>query len=325
MLRQRPLSHRITERLPGPWWLWVAAWALVPWINALVNLSLDEDARSAVWDEGTTLILLSYGALSLAMVVTLWGAAELARRLERLSARSGDVLEAAPSGFRATYEVGGPLVGAALMGLAFGGTTLVDDYNWWAAGVRGVTWFVLGIAIWSFLWTYALALFALDRLGRAHLKTDTINIAPDLGLRPFGDVAFLGLWLMLAWLVPVVWTGLPDVVGFVIGMTALAVGLAVFFLSLLRLHRRMVKVKNEELKLARDLYTEAYRPLRDTPTTELLEQQRNLLSAADGLEKRAQTIQEWPIDDGTLARVITIATSVVAVTIARLLLDPLGL
>jgi hypothetical protein len=57
----------------------------------------------------------------------------------------------------------------------------------------------------------------------------------------------------------------------------------------------------------------------------VLEQQRNLLSAAEGLEKRAQAIQEWPIDDRTLARVITISTSVVAVTIARLLLDPFGL
>jgi hypothetical protein len=297
----------------------------VPWINALLNLSLDEDARSAVWDEGTALIVLSYSSLSVAMVVTVWGAAALARRLERLGACIGGVLEDAPSGFRATYEVVGPLLGGALMGLAFGGTTLVDDVDWWAAAVRGVTWFVLGTAIWSFLWTYGLVLLALDRLGRAHLKADAVNIAPDLGLRPFGDLAFLGLWLMLAWLVPVVWTGLPDVVGFVIGMSALAVGLGVFFLSLVRLHRRMVEVKNDELELARDLYAEAYRPLRDTPTTETLEQQRNLLSAADGLEKRAQAIQEWPIDDGTLARVLTIATSVVAVTIARLLLDPFGL
>jgi hypothetical protein len=36
-------------------------------------------------------------------------------------------------------------------------------------------------------------------------------------------------------------------------------------------------------------------------------------------------IHEWPIDEGTLARVITIATSVIAITIGRLILDPLGL
>jgi hypothetical protein len=43
------------------------------------------------------------------------------------------------------------------------------------------------------------------------------------------------------------------------------------------------------------------------------------------LEKRAQAIHEWPIDEGILARVITIATSVIAITIGRLILDPLGL
>jgi len=271
------------------------------------------------------LIVLSYAALSLAMVVTLYGARQLAQRMELLSQGSRQILEGPASVLRSTHEVAGPLAGALLMGIAFGGTTLVEDHDWWPTLIRASTWLLLGIAIWSFLWTYGLLLLALDRLGRAHLRTDAVNVAPDLGLRPFGDIAFLGLWLMLAWLVPVVWTGLPDVVGFVIGMIALIAVLAVFFLSLTRLHRRMVEVKNDELRIARDLYAQAYEPLRHEPSVEVLEQQRNLLGAADGLEKRAQAIQEWPIDDGTLGRVITIATSVVAVTIARLLLDPFGL
>lgn len=319
----RPLSERIIERLPGRRWGWIGIWALVPWINALVNLSLDEDDRSAVWDQGTTAVVLSYAALGLAMVVTVWGAATLARRLEAL--RGADVLEGGQPMLRAGYAVTVPLVGGCLMAVAFGGTTLVEDHGWWPAVIRASTWFVLGIAIWSFLWTYGLLQFALDRFGRAHLRTNVGSVAPDLGLRPFGDVAFLGLWLLLAWLVPLVWTGLPDVVGFVIGMLALAIGLAAFFLSLYRLHQRMVDVKEEELRIARELYADAYRPVRELRTAEVLEQQRNLLGAADGLEKRAQAIQEWPIDDGTLARVVTIATSVVAVTIARLLLDPFGL
>ena len=324
MQGMHPLSERILQRLPGTTWIWIVVWALVPWVNALVNLSLEEESRSAVWDQGTTFLVLSYSALSLAMVVTLWGAAELARRIARLGDRSGDVLET-PAIARPRLEVAGPMAGALLMALVFGGTTLVADAGWWPALIRAVTWFVLGIAIWSFLWSYGSLPFALDRLGRAHLKADTVNVAPDLGLRPFGDAAFLGLWLLLAWLVPVVWTGLSDVVGFVIGMLALAIGLAVFFLSLTRLHRRMVEVKDDELAVARALYAEAYGPVRAAPTTETLEAQRNLLGAADGLEKRAQAIWEWPIGEGTLARVITIATSVVAVTIARLLLDPFGL
>jgi len=57
---------------------------------------------------------------------------------------------------------------------------------------------------------------------------------------------------VLAWLVALVLTDLPDVVGFVIGVLVLAAGLATFFLSLLRLHRQMVEIKAGELAIARD-------------------------------------------------------------------------
>jgi hypothetical protein len=87
----------------------------------------------------------------------------------------------------------------------------------------------------------------------------------------------------------------------------------------------MVEVKTGEVAIARDLYAKAYEPVRTKPTLEALESQRSLLAAADALEKRARAIHEWPIDEGILAGVITIATSVIAVTVARLILDPLGL
>jgi hypothetical protein len=76
---------------------------------------------------------------------------------------------------------------------------------------------------------------------------------------------------------------------------------------------------------ARDLYAQAYEPVRTTPSLEVLEQQHSLLSAADALEKRARAIHDWPIEEGTWAWVIGIATSVVAIAYARLILNPLGL
>jgi hypothetical protein len=87
----------------------------------------------------------------------------------------------------------------------------------------------------------------------------------------------------------------------------------------------MVEVKAGELAAARKLYAEAYEPMRTEGTLDALDRQRQLLSAADGLEQRARAIHEWPIDDGTVARVLTIATSVVAISVARLILDPIGL
>jgi hypothetical protein len=119
-------------------------------------------------------------------------------------------------------------------------------------------------------------------------------------------------------------TGLPDVVGLAVGLLVLAGGLASFVLSLYGLHRQMVEVKDDELELARQLYAEAYEPVREARTLEALDRQHTLLSAADALEKRARAIHDWPVSEGTCAWVIGIATSVVAIACARLVLRPLG-
>ena len=132
----------------------------------------------------------------------------------------------------------------------------------------------------------------------------------------------MGLWMLMMWLVPVLLTGLPDLVGVILGTLVLFGALAAFFLSLIGLHRQMIAVKASELALARDLYSQAYEPVRASPT---LERQRSLLGAAEALEKRAHAIHDWPIDEGTFARVLTITTSVVAMIVARLILEPLGL
>ena len=135
----------------------------------------------------------------------------------------------------------------------------------------------------------------------------------------------MGLWMLLVWLVPVVLTGLPDVLGFVIGIVVLVGGLVAFFFSLWGLHRQMTDVKEVEVEAARELYAKAYEPVRREPTLETLERQRSLIGAAEALEKRALSIHDWPVDQGTWAWVIGIATSVFALTLGRLILKPLGI
>jgi hypothetical protein len=321
----RPLTERLLARLPGPRALWIAVWALVPWLNAGANLLLETGSRSAIWEQSRALLLLNYAALSFAIAIALWGTRRITRRLETIgettwSSVEGDRREA----FREMNSVVGPLVASAATAYAFGFGTLLADG--WASGfLRGATWFVLGIALWTFLWTYASLALGLDRLGRARLVPQTAPIDPTLGLQPLGHVAFMGLWMVLAWLIPLVLTGLPDIVGVSIGAFVLAGALAAFFLSLLRLHRRMAEVKVDELTFVRDLYAQAYEPVRADGTLGALERQSNLLAAADALEKRTQAIHEWPMGEGTVAWVIGITTSVIAVTIARLILTPLGL
>ena len=319
----RPLTARVLAHLPGPRALWITVWALVPWANAGVNLLLDTEERSPVWEQSGTLIVLNYAALSVAVVVCVWGASRIARRVETLhEATSLDV--DATTRFREIGSVAGPLALSVAAAIAFGVSTFVTD-GWVPALVRGTTWLVLGLAVWTFVWVYGALQLGFHRLGRERLLPDAAGTDPTLGMGPFGALAGMALWMLLIWLVPLLLTGLPDVVGIVIGFAALAAALGAFFYSLYRLHRQMLEVKDRELATARSLYAEALEPVRANPTLAALDQQHGLLGAADALEKRAQGIHEWPIDEGTLARVLTITTSVIAMTIARLILDPLGL
>jgi hypothetical protein len=321
----RPASERVLGKLPGPRVLWIAAWSLVPWLNAGANLLLGSEGTSAVWEQSTVLIVLNYAALSLAVVISLWGSGRIARKVQALRTDTSNVLgRDSRIRFRGMDSVAGPLVSSIVISIVFAGTALARD-GWAAALLRGATWFVLGIALWTFLWTYASLQLGLSRLGREHLRPDAIHVDPALGLRPLGDVAFTGLWMLLVWLVPVVLTALPDIAGASVGLLVLLTGLAAFFLSLRGLHRQMVEVKAAEVAIARDLYARAYEPLRGEPTLELLERQQGLLRAADALDKRARELHEWPIDERTFARVATITTSVIAMIVGRLILDPLGL
>src|SRR5919197_5448562 len=69
----RPLTERLLARLRGPRALWIAVWALVPWLNAGANLLLETGTRSAIWEQSRALVILNYAALSLAIAVAVWG------------------------------------------------------------------------------------------------------------------------------------------------------------------------------------------------------------------------------------------------------------
>ena len=320
----RPLTERLLARLPGPRARWIVYWALVPWLDAGANLLFHTGTRSAIWEQGRTLALLNNAALSFALVIALWGTRRIARRMETIRETTWGSLEGDHDEvFRETNSVAGPLVASAATAMAFGIGALVTE-GWVSGLLRGATWFVLGVALWTFLWTYASLALGLDRLGRARLLRQTAPVDPTLGLAPLGRVAFMGVWTVLALLVPVVLTGVPGIASVLVAAFVLGAALAAFFLSLLRLHREMEEVKVAELALTRELYVQAYEPIRADATLGTLERQSDVLAAADALEKRAQAIREWPMDQGTIAWVIGITTGVIAVTIARLILTLLG-
>jgi hypothetical protein len=249
----QPLTERLLARLPGPRWIWIGVWAIVPWLNAGVNLLLGTDRTSAVWEQSTVLIVLNYAALSFASGFTLWASGRLARDLQ--SIRLASPLRANEP-FRGVSSTFGPLVGLIVADTIFAVVSLVQ-VGLAEALIRGVTWAVIGIPIWTFFWTYGSLLLGLNRLGRERLVPDAVQVDPGLGLQPLGRLAATGLWMLLIAFVPVLLTGLPDVAGVVFGMLVVAGALAAFFLSLVGLHRQMVEVKRRELAIARDLYEQA--------------------------------------------------------------------
>ena len=171
----RPLTERALAALPGAGPVWVAAWALVPWLNGAVNLVLDTQSKSAIWEQSGTLVALNYAALSFAIVLTIWGCRRIARRLEDLRGQEP---------FRELNSVAVPLLCTAATALAFGITAFLED-GVVAAVVRGVTWLIVGVPLWAFLWSYVAVQLGLYRLG-AEPVADEARMDPGLGLRPLG-------------------------------------------------------------------------------------------------------------------------------------------
>jgi len=321
-----PLTERTLARLPGPRLAWVVAWALVPWANLAVIPALGavEGGRSGV----SLVEVLNRVAVSSAVLLSLWGTARISEQLRTLRPDLAKVVEQEEPDVERLFGGIDSTVGPLLLTVAAAVVLPLDEAlrgESAAALIQAATWLVLGIPLWTAVWVYATLQLGLDRLGRGRLTLQAYRGDRSLGLRPVGSLAFTGFWMLVGSAGPMVLTSFSDVPGVVVGIGVLVAGVGLFFLSLRHLNRRMVAAKQRELDRALDLYRQAYRPIGDDPTLEMLQRQAALLSAAEALEKRAERIQEWPFDEAIFARVVTIATSVAAVIIASLILNPIGL
>ena len=322
-----PLTERILSRLPGRRLGWLLVWALVPWMNLVVVrvTGAEDGAGTGAAPAGE---VLNRAAVSCAILLSLWGAARITDELRRVRVALTKVVEQDEADVRALFRGVGSTTAPLLLTAAGVLVLPLDEAltgETLAAVIQAVTWVVIGIPLWTAVWVYLTLQLGFDRLGRGHLTLLGYRGDRSLGLRPVGRLAFTGFWMLLGSIGPLVLTNASDAPGVILGITVLLVGVGLFFLSLRRLNRRMAAVKQRELDLARDLYMRAYDKVRDQPTLEVLQGQVGLLNAAEALEKRAERIQEWPFDDATFARVVTIASSAVATIIARFLLDPIGL
>ena len=327
--RGLPLTERVLAALPKPRWIWVLGWGAVaavrPATDSIVlrQLGLPEEADQLLQRALVPNIVLGY-----IVVLALAGTSLLARGAEECEAGLGSDREDGNRGderrIRGLDNLVGPiLIAAVLTGLSSFQVsirhppmvTLVDTPIVFAVAIPIGTW----------VWVYAAVLASADRFGRRALSRQPYPTDRALGLRPLGTLAFNGFWVFAAAIVPFLLVVGRTPLDYAMGLGLFLVVLAAFVLSLWRLHRRMVEVKEEHLATARALYAEAYAPLRQMPTLETLDQQRSLLSAAQALEKRAESILEWPIDERVITRVVPIATGATATIVARLILSRFGL
>lgn len=323
--RTVPLTERILSGLPGPRSAWVVAWGLVPWLNLAVVWA----SGTSSWSDGVPLgEILNRMAVTFAVLLSLWGAARIGAGLGRLQQDLARVVEQEEQDVERLFGRVDSVVVPLLLTAAVGVVLPVDEVlrGQQAAGlIQAATWVIIGVPLATALWVYLSLQIGLNRLGRGHLTLQGYRGDRSLGLKPVGSLAFTGFWTLFGSVGPLVLTGSSDLPVVVVGIGVLTAGLGLFFLSLQNLHRQMLAVKQAELQRALALYQEAYEQVQQEPTLEVLQRQAGPLGAAESLEKRAERIQEWPFDEATFARVVTIASSVAAVIIARLILAPAGL
>jgi hypothetical protein len=321
-----PLTERILSRLPGSRVGWIIVWSLVPWANIAIILV----AGGLEWNTtaGLSAELLNRAAVSVAVLLSLWGAARLNRDFIRLRVTLTAAVEQERPDvdriFRGIGSTAGPLLLTAAVAVVLPlDETLRGDAA--AAILQAATWLLFGIPLSTAVWVYLALQLGLDRLGRGHLTLRPYSGDRTLGLEPVGGLAFTGFWMLFGAVAPLVLTSFADLPTVIVGSTVLVVAFSLFFLSVRGLHRQMTAIKHRELQRAVFLYSQAYAKVDENPTLDVLEEQSPLLNAAENLEKRAERIRAWPFNEPTFAWVATIGTSVVAIIVARVLLAPTGL
>jgi len=324
-----PLTERMLDRLPGPRVAWFLAWGLLPF-------AAPEIAYRA-WQLPTYQGLVSNLAIGFVNLFGLWAAGRLSRRVEGLEPTLERLLPAEELGahrhpFRRVGSIVGPLLVTALLVLSWEGIDFIS-FPGVATGFVLATVFLGEVAVCTFLWVYAVALFGLDRIGRRRLSLAAFATDPHLGLKPLGSLAFEAYLLFGLMVAPALALFLTDVRGTVGTLSVVAVVSALFVLSAYSLHRKLAEAKSGHVRWARELVAAALRPIPgDDPdpanapaTVEAMARARPALATATEIERRALAIAEWPFDATIVRAVAAIVTSVTAVVIARLLLSRLGM
>jgi hypothetical protein len=320
-----PLTEQILDQLGRPRPLWIVLWASSAVLAPLVLLALLSYVGEAGRVASVPNLVLSQVALSYVVVLCLWGVGRLARGARAIEPELVKLTKAERPIYAASdvTTVAGPLGLTLAISVV---NTAGSITRFGSSAIAIVPLLALSLLpIMTFVWTYLELLVGIDRLGRERLALDVFPQDRSLGLGSVGSLAFTGFVVLIAAAVPILVTASFNLSTVAVSLLVVAITVAMFFLSMSRLHRQMADAKAGYVARMRALYAEAYAPLRAKPTVKTLEARISLLSAAEALSDRAERIQEWPVDERMTALVAIIVTGVVTSLIVRVLLVAAGL
>ncbi len=180
----------------------------------------------------------------------------------------------------------------------------------------------------TFVWVLAVSLYTIFRIGRFELKLRPFTEDRSLGLKPLGRLSLKLTGLYVLFLAIIV---LPNVLAGFLALPILGLfgamsllALALFFLPLLPLRRKLWETKGELLRRIGPRYTRVFERIDAAPTEPVSQADVNELTAIEKIQRDVQEIYTWPFDTGAVVRLSVIVFSVTAIVSARIIASLLG-
>jgi len=278
-----------------------------------------------------SLILDEALVLSLVMLYFLYTMRYITRRIDRLSEYAKGM-----SPGNTTLHLGTPYRPSRVLLIwivLLGALTLLSPIPFTIEGVVSnhilvFSYFVLILA--SFLWTYGSSMLAIYRAGKLpfHLKPFTED--RTLGLKPFGTASMrlasvYAIFPIIVTLLQLITINVEVPGGVTVGLGSfrtsdlvilgglILVGVVLFLLPLIGIHRRLQDARRQELNWITPRYTSLVQRLKDKMThsdeLENVNEKDALaseLSIVRQIESDIHRIQTWPFDIGVITRLATV-------------------
>ena len=181
----------------------------------------------------------------------------------------------------------------------------------------------------TFLWTWGYSMYSIYRMGRLPLKLKQFTEDRSLGLRPFATASLniTGIYLLLvsSALFFSILGGFGTFSILFPFLVLLVLGPVFFMLPLVGLRGQLLRAKRSLSEAVGQRYTRVMNLLDVSGREPIDGVVAGELVAIDKIQRDVQQIRGWPFDTGILVRLTALVLSVVAIILARVVANNLGL